>query len=339
MIKTTDYFAETIDINALPNIINDTLKSLRISGNLLLRESYALPWSIAIPDAESLGQLLDVPPTARAVAFHLVEFGHCTIKQDNGEELLLKAGEMAICFGGDAHVLGQGKTVKAQPFETLLRGGPNIQRLENDASHDGASMLCGVFLLQHPQFNPLVEAMPSIMHASLSRPGEMHNLSGVARLMAEQIDRQSIVGNYVVERLLEVLCAEAMRAYIETERSLKTGWLRGIKDPVINRAIDAIHANPGDNWSVQRLADDVAMSPSRFAARFADSVGNSPMAYTTKWRMNLACRDLSSTQNSIGSIASSVGYESAAAFSRAFKKHVGVSPATWRTRFLRSRVA
>ena len=332
MTKTTDSIAENTDIDSLSSIIDDTLRSLHISGSLLLRESYASPWAISIPDASSLGELLKVSGDSRVVAFHLVEFGHCTITAEHSDNIHIKAGEMVICFGGGSHQLIQGTPGEVQPVEKLLAGGTNIQRPNADASSEGAALLCGVFILQHTMLNPLYEGLPSLMHTRLSRSGELHNLSGVARLMTEEMDRESIVRSYIVERLLEVLCAEAIRAHIENVPRDKTNWLRGIKDPVIGRAIAAIHSQPGEDWTVQRMAEYVAMSPSRFAARFAASVGDSPMAYTTKWRMSLACRALIESKANIEQIASSIGYESSAAFSRTFKKHLGISPALWRTR-------
>ncbi len=330
MAKTTDNIADTTNLCGLSSLIDDAMRSLRITGSLLLRESYASPWSIAIPEAGILSTMLKADSNLSVVAFHLVEFGHCTLECDDDTSIVIKAGEMVICFGGEAHRLVHGKPNQIQKIETLLAGGPNIQRPDINIGTEGASLLCGVFLLQHTMLNPLFNALPSVMHTKLSRSGELHNLSGVSRLMAEEIDREPGVSSYVVERLLEVLCAEAVRAHIELVPHHETNWLRGIKDPVINQAIAAIHSRPGENWSIQRMAADLAMSPSRFAARFSESVGDSPMAYTTKWRMNLACRALINSKLSIDQIASNVGYESQTAFSRAFKKHVGISPASWR---------
>lgn len=327
---TTEYIAETIELGELSSIIDNALRSLHITGSVLLRESYASHWSIAIPDAQTLSSMLKAEPNVSVVAFHLVEFGHCTLQSDTGDNIVIKAGEMVICFGGESHQLIRGKPDQAQAIETLLVGGPNIQRPNIDIGTEGASLLCGVFLLQHTMLNPLFNALPSVMHSKLTRSGELHNLSGVSRLMAEEIDREPRVSSYVVERLLEVLCAEAVRAHIELMPHHETNWLSGIKDPVINKVIAAIHSQPGDDWSVRRMAADVAMSPSRFAARFSESVGDSPMAYAAKWRMNLACRALINSKDSINKIANDVGYENQTAFSRAFKKHVGASPAHWR---------
>ncbi|MEN8131458.1 MAG: AraC family transcriptional regulator [Pseudomonadota bacterium] len=323
--------AVTTDRSLDTDVLDDALRSLHISGSVLLRGTYEPPWAVAVPDSSDLATLLETGKFVRAVAFHLVEFGHCEIVADKDETRHLKAGEMAICFGGRSHQLSQGRPAKVQTIESLLTGGPNLQRADPGSVSDKTSLLCGAFLLRHSEFNPLFSALPSVMRASLSRAGEFNNLSGVARLMAEEIDQRSLGGGYVVERLLEVLCAEAVRSHLETVSPDKTNWFRGIKDPIIGKAVAAIHAHPGQNWSVQRLADRVAMSPSRFAVRFSESIGDSPMSYVTKWRMSLACRALANGNRSVDQIAEKVGYESPAAFSRAFKKHVGVSPAAWKS--------
>lgn len=331
MLQTVKNFAETTDVIVMNDVLDDALRSLYIKGSLLLREAYAPPWAIAIPSADQLALLLDIKKGTRVVAFHLVEFGHCEVQAD-GFGLTLSAGELVVCFGGVAHRLFQGNTTQTQSIETLLAGSANAQRPASTGNALGASLLCGVFMLHHTAFNPLYAALPPIMRVSLSRPGELHNLSGVAHLMAREIGRTSCGRGYIVERFLEVLCAEAIRSHIEAAPRQEIGWFRGIKDPVIGGAMKAIHLRPAENWSVQRLAHEVSMSPSRFAARFTETLGDSPMAYLAKWRMNVACRKLTSSTAAIEQIASDVGYESAAAFNRAFKKHVGLPPAMWRLR-------
>ncbi len=312
--------------------MDDTLRSLRIRGSVLLRETYAAPWAIAIPDALALAHLLDVPRDTRVVAFHLVEFGHCEIHPEGGDRILLTAGEMALCVGGGGHRIAAGRGAKAQEIADLIAGKPNIQRPDASGRPASTSLLCGAFLLHQLEFNPLLAALPPVMISNLSRTGELHNLSGVARLLAEEVDRSRSGNGYVAERLLEVLCAETLRAQAESGSRQDAGWFRALKDPVVGKAIAAIHARPGEDWSVPRLAKEVAMSPSRFAARFSDCLGDSPMAYVARWRMSIACRRLSSTRIGIDRVAGDLGYESVAAFNRAFKKLVGMPPAAWRTR-------
>lgn len=322
-------------MNSFEDVLSNTLSSLRISGSLLLREAYKPPWGVAIPSGDRLRKLLGVKSGARVVAFHLVEAGSCNIKLENGDGATISAGEMAVCFGGAAHQISQGENPPILPVESLLANAGNGNPPNESDGERNTSLMCGVFLLHDTLFNPLIAALPPLLHASMSRPGEFHNLSGVARLMAQEIDRKSFGSGYMVERLVEVLCAEAIRAHIEATPGQDVNWLNGIKDPIVGRAIAAIHSNPGDNWSVKRLAEGVIMSPSRFAARFTSSLGDSPMAYIAKWRMNVACRLLIGTEQGVGQIASNVGYESMAAFNRAFKKHVGLPPAAWRAQALR----
>lgn len=330
MRDPTVLFADHTGGDAISSVIDETLRSLRVTGSLLLREAYVPPWSIAIPESAKLATLLGIKPDVRVIGFHLVEFGHCELRLGSGDQILLRAGEIAICFGGGSHHLSQGQATRTQSIENLLSGNHNIRRPGAVMDNTGAALLCGVFLLHDTAFSPLYAALPPLLHTTLSRPGELHNLSGVARLMADEIDRRTVGKGYVIERLLEVLCAEAIRAHIETVPGSTRNWLRGIKDPVVGRAIAAIHADPGDHWSVQRLASIVSMSPSRFSARFSEALGDAPMSYVTQWRMSLACRVLRTTRHGIDGVAAAVGYESPAAFSRAFKKQIGMSPAAWR---------
>jgi AraC family transcriptional regulator, alkane utilization regulator len=191
------------------------------------------------------------------------------------------------------------------------------------------SLICGVFLFNETEFNPLILALPALVHVPLVKSGELHNLSGVARLLAEEIKRSAAGSSYITERLLEVLCAESIRAYFETSTP-PIGWLRGLKDPIVGRAIANIHAQPNAKWTVSSIADLVAMSPSRLAAKFVESMGISPIAYVTQHRMRVACHKLASSAINVEQIAADVGYESAPAFYRAFKRHLGHSPAAWR---------
>lgn len=332
MPKTIQSFAETTNITHQNDCLSDVLKSMRISGTLLFRETYGAPWAVAVPHGERLATLLKVRAGVRVVAFHFVERGHMEITLQRGRKTIVEAGEMAICFSGTAHQISQGSNPRVVSVETLLTGGGNEFRPSEKSGARSTLLMCGVFLLDDTHLNPLFAALPPLLHASVSQLSEFHNLSGVAGLMAQELNQRSVGSGYVIARLLELLCAEAVRSHIATVPQQAVGWLRGLTDPVVGRAIAMIHARPSENWSVRRLAEGVAMSPSRFAARFTGALGESPMAYVGKWRMNVAGRLLDATQRGISDIATDVGYESLAAFNRAFKKRVGVPPGAWRTR-------
>lgn len=329
MPETAMKIAETLVVKDQAGVLDDALRSLRVSGSVLLRESYAAPWAISVPDAMGLAGLLGLQPGVRPVAFHLVEYGHCEVRREGRKPLILRSGNIAICFGAPAHGLGGGRPVRPQALASLVSGESNRQGPSARSGGD-VRLICGVFLLAQAGTNPLVAALPPVLHATFAGSGEWHDLAGVARLLAEEMSRSSSGAGFVVERLLEVMCAHVIRAHVESREDHGAGWIRAIRDPVVGRSIAAVHAAPGDAWTVPRLAKAVSLSPSRFAARFSAAFGDSPMAYVARWRMNVACRLLADSRMGVEQVAAEVGYESAAAFSRAFKKHLGAAPADWR---------
>ena len=330
MIKSTSKYAETTYYKDNICVLSDVMNSMRISGSILINEEYAPPWRIEVPNAERLQKILKLDSDVQAVAFHFVKRGYLEITPQVGLPFIIEAGEMAICFGGITHQLSQNSDQQAIPVESLLTGGHNPFKPDERNKARSTSILCGVFMMRNMALNPLATSLPAILHVSaLPRKGH-HNLSEILNWISTEAE-QTTQCTFVIERLLELLYAEVLRAHLENSL-LESGWLYGIKDPIVGRAISMIHSRPGDLWSVKRLAQVVAMSPSRFAARFTAALGDSPMAYVTKWRMNVAGRLLGESKLGVGEIAANVGYENVAAFTRTFKRHLGVPPAVWRSR-------
>ncbi|MEM9087903.1 MAG: AraC family transcriptional regulator [Cyanobacteria bacterium P01_F01_bin.53] len=315
------------------DILSDVLDSLRICGNLLLYESYIAPWAIALPDADQLGRLLGVRPGTKAVAFHLVERGHIEVTSAVSPDeppLIVEAGEMVVFFSGMAHQIAQGTTKSSLAVERVLAGDEIPFRCATGGRGVSVACVCGIFYLHDTHLNPLFASLPPILHAPVSQAESFHNLSGVANLIVQELEKRSPGSDFMVERLLELLCAGAVRAYMEKVEPQEASWLTGLRDPIVSRALALIHAQPGYAWSVDALAQHVALSPSRFAARFKATLGESPMGYVTKWRLHIASRLLHSTEKNISEIAIEVGYENLAAFNRAFKRHFEVPPGAWR---------
>lgn len=329
MIETTLNHAETTNNNVNKCVISDVLKSMRINGSLLINESYVPPWGVTIPIADKLRSLLNLASDVQVVAFHYVKRGFIEVVPEAGEAIMVEAGDMAICFGGIAHQISQNLDKQAISVESILVGGNNPFAPNDKHIARSTSLMCGVFMMQNLALNPLFLSLPKILHVSTTKSGTPNNLTNILGWIGREIE-QTTKCTYVIDRLLELLCAEIMRTHLESA-TVDSGWFYAVKDPVIGRAVSMIHAQPGDDWSVNRLADGVAMSPSRFAARFTAALGDSPMAYVTKWRMNIAGRLLGESQHRIEEIAAKVGYENVAAFSRSFKRHLGVSPAVWRS--------
>lgn len=328
--KTLNYAKTTVSVGVVEPL-SDALRAMRISGSILINEDYAPPWGVIIPSADRLRTVMKLRTGVRVVAFHFVKRGYIDVTPESGDPVTVEAGEMAICFGGLPHRVSQGMETKTVSAESLLTGGINPFQPDAGNKAGSTSLMCGVFMLRNVELNPLFSSLPAVLHASAKRAGTIHNLPGVLTWMTQEAEQMTPGSTYVVERLLELLCAEALRAHLETA-SPQSGWLFAIKDPVVGRAIAMIHSHPGEDWSVKRLAQGVAMSPSRFAARFSAALGDSPMAYVTKWRMNVAGRLLDESRQGISEIAADIGYENVAAFTRTFKRHVGIPPAAWRVR-------
>lgn len=329
MLNKALSFAESTTITSHNDALSQVLNAMRISGSLLLKEKYQTPWAVSVPDSNTLNHLFETTSNTRIAAFHMVERGHVLINVEDGKTTLVEAGEMAVCFSGLGHTLSQGDSDKVIPFKEIMSGGDNVFYPKDEQS-PCTSLVCGVFLLHDALLNPLLASLPNVLKFSVTDPNKYPRLYGVVNLMVQEFQHQTVGNSYVVQRYLEILCAEAVRAHVDNLHGNSMGWLSALKDPVIGRAIEVIHAQPGYKWTVKNLADKVTISPSRFAARFSETLGESPMAYVTKWRMYIASQMLDENQHSIDQIASNVGYDSMAAFSRAFKRHVGLPPATWR---------
>ena len=331
MLQTALSFANPITSSVSDDVLSQVLNAMRISGSFLLKEKYKVPWAVSVPDSNTMNRLFETTSDVRIAAFHMVERGHIHIKLDNGDDVLVEAGEMVVCFSGLGHTLYQGDGQKVLPFQDIMGGGENIfHPAENELSLC-TSLVCGVFLLHDTLLNPLLTTLPNVLKFSVTSPNIYPRLYGVVNLLVQEFQYQTVGNSYVVQRYLEVLCVEAIRMHVDSLTEQSTGWLAALKDPMIGRAIEVIHAQPGYSWSVKSLAEAVTISPSRFAARFSATLGESPMAYVAKWRMFVASRMLEENKYSIDQIANEVGYESLAAFSRAFKRHVGLPPAAWRS--------
>lgn len=335
MPEDTVNFSDPICTMGSGDALSEILNSIVISGSFLLKEAYCSPWAVSVPSSNILNTLFATSQNVHIATFHLVERGHVHIKLENGEQCSLEAGEMAVCFSGLGHTLYEGdSTNKNQtviPFHEIMAGTENIFKPDKTRIQDSTSLVCGGFLLQNTLLNPLLKTLPHVLTLRFNEPDEFPRLYGLMKLMIQEFKYRTPGNSYVIERYLEILCAETIRAHFDSLPKQATGWLSALKDPVIGQTVEAIHSQPGYNWTVKNLASKVNMSPSRFAARFVSILGESPIAYIAKWRMFIACEQLKNKHISIEQIANTMGYENLASFSRAFKRHTGLPPGTWRT--------
>jgi AraC-like DNA-binding protein len=327
MLEITDFLAKTIILNHPTDPFNDALEDLRISGNVLLHEAYAPPWAIDVPSEEKLREVLGVERDVRVLPFHLVRRGSFNLSLKGQSKISVCTPEVLLCPSGAPHTMSSGYGARAVAFEAILTGSGPTPATSKD--NNVTEMVCGVFMAHSTPLNPLLGALPPALKVSTSGTQVSSMLARVVDMLALELD-QGALNSFTTSRLLEVFCAEAIRAYQKMEGTTAVGWFRGLAEPRISAVMQCIHTNPGEAWSVQTLAQVIALSPSHFAALFRETTGEAVMAYVGRWRANVACRLLRNTDLSVSSIANAVGYESAPAFTRAFKSLLGVSPAQWR---------
>lgn len=310
--------------------LDDALADLRISGSVLLHETYVAPWAILIPPEAVLRSMLGVDRRTRVVPFHFVLDGSFELTQGTAPPQSVTAREVAICTGGAEHLMASGKLRRPTPFADIMRGvrpGP----AGASANAPSTTLLCGVFLLANAPLNPLLDALPPVLKVQTSGNPDSPLLMHASDMLVYEVARAGR-GSFTASRLLEVFCAAAIAGYTHGAGAQCPGWFKGLADQKIGTALQQLHRDPGRPWSVKALAETVAMSPSRFAARFRETTGASVMSYVARWRMNTACRLLRETEEGLAQVSQRVGYTDVASFSRAFKSLVGESPSRWRMR-------
>ena len=308
------------------------LGDLRVSGSVVMNRHYQSPWGITVADAQQLNCLLDVPNSVTVVPFHLVHKGQFEFTPLNGDKQIIKAGEMIICTNGQGHTMQQGSPTKKATFSAILSGQENVALPVGEEGE--THIICGAFLLHNTRLNPLINALPQTLHLqtnkSLPSESQTNALPSLFNLLVNEVQQSRSGQSYMLERQLEMLYAESIRAHLQQNPQAFGGWLQAVNDPRLGQALNHIHNHMDEELSVPILANIVNMSASRFSACFKELIGQPPMIYITQVRMQKAERLLRETALTINEITYQCGYGSLAAFNRAFNKFFNVGPSKWR---------
>jgi AraC-like DNA-binding protein len=300
--------------------LGEALHFLRMDGAYYCRSELTAPWGLTLP------------PMPGFLWFHVVTAGRLWLETGDEEREWIQVGDLALVPHGDGHALRSEPGARA----------PHILDLEREAVSDryeilrhgrgGAptGLICGAVRFAHPAAGKLVEILPKTIHVEASSSPTLEWMHSTLRLMASEASQLRPGGEAVITRLGDILVIQAIRAWMESEPAAQTGWLRALQDPQIGRAISLIHRDPARHWTVASLAHELAMSRSAFAARFTALVGEPVMSYVARWRMHVAVAALKEEGATVGQLADRLGYRSEAAFSRAFKRVIGVAPGTIR---------
>jgi len=310
--------------------LSELRRAVKLSGAMFFNAQCAAPWCVRSPSSRSFGPYVG-SPSSRIIEFHFIAEGSAYVRV--GEETTpLAAGDIIMIPHGDAHYLGNG--LGAEPIDSekdmpaLLRG--ELKRTRMGGNGDETRLICGYLACEERLIQPVLAGLPRLVRVHIRTDSYGQLLGNMIEHAVEQVGNATQGSGVIVARLAEVLFAEVLRRYVLQLPNGRTGWLAGAVDPVIGRALGSLHRRPGHPWTLDALAQDVGLSRSALTERFARYLGQGPMAYLTDWRLELAAESLRNTNRSVLQIAGEVGYESEAAFNRAFKRRFAAPPARYR---------
>lgn len=320
------------------DVLSDVLRSVRLSGSMFFLVEACAPWSTRAPRANTFAPAV-LPASSHLVSYHVVTRGSCWAGIEGMAPVRLEAGDVFVVPHGDAYFLAEpdpATTVARDPdsvgfFREMAAGRlPAVVTAGGDGP--GAThFICGFLGCDSQRFDPVLGALPSLIHVRRADRAS-DRMSHLIELALCELRERRQGGQGVLLRLSELMFIEVVRCFVESAAGPQTGWMAGLRDPVAGRALARLHAAPARRWTLQELARAAGVSRSVLAERFGRVVGQPPITYLAHWRMQLAAQMLADPSNRVKAVAASVGYESEAAFSRAFRNHVGVAPLDWRER-------
>lgn len=315
----------------MSDTLSDVLRGIRLTGAVFFAIDGSAPWVAEAPRASTIAPHI-MPGAEHVIEYHVVTQGSCWAGLLDEPAIHLEAGDVIVFPQGDPHVVSSAPGMRGQAELELFRAAsraPFPLSVSIQGGGDGAQVVCGFLGCDARPFNPLLQTLPRVIH--LRKDGAEGSVQrrlvelAVAESSAPRAGSESVLSS-----LSELLFAEVVRRYVAALPPENVGWLAGLRDESIGRALSKLHQRPAHPWSLEELAKEVGLSRSLLAERFLHFVGIPPIQYLAKWRIQLAASLLRGGKSSLAEIADRVGYGSEAALSRAFKRWVGVAPAFYR---------
>ncbi len=310
---------ETIGQRTIPesaDTLGETLYSLRLDGLMYAQSELSAPWGI------------EMPPMSGKMMFHIVTEGGCWLRFPDHEAVFVQPGELVLLLKGEGHSIASAENLACQPFFDIpvSQLSERFEFLRYGGGGDVTRLTCGVLSFDHVAGAKLISQLPQLIHMKSHNGVLPARLQSLVQLMAEEARALSAGGETVVAHLADIIVIQAIRYWVEHSPEANKGWLGALKDPKIGKALAVIHAHPESAWTVDRLAQHAGMSRSGFSARFTEVIGTSVKQYVTEWRMSLARMKIMQSPIALADLAEALGYQSEAAFSRAYKRVIGAPP-------------
>jgi len=315
--------------------LSDVLKAVRLTGAAFFDVIACAPWVAEQPTREMVLPKV-LPGAGHLISYHVATEGGCYAAMLGQEAVWIEEGEVIVFTKGDAHVMSSAPGMRAQPvtqaeLDAATSGPLPFFRRVGEGGPTTVKLVCGFLACDAQPFNPLLDNLPPVIKAGRTAGGDTSWLAEFIRLARAESANKRAGGESVLAKLSELMFIEVVRRHLEALPPGQSGWLAGLRDPSVGKALSLMHARPAHAWTIKELAHDVGASRSVLAERFVELVGLPPMHYLANWRMQIASGLLSNGVH-IAAVADETGYRSEAAFSRAFKKLVGVPPSAWRRR-------
>ncbi len=314
------------------DVLSEVLKVVKLQGAMFYNGEFSSPWSLCSPASTAIAPHL-APGAGHVIIYHLLTEGRASARLVDGERIGLSAGDLVIFPHGDEHIIENGPPTEtlnlAKELARIVAQGLKLARLGGGG--EVTKFICG-FMACDPQLSQVfLSGLPPVFKVSIRNHASGSWLEDSIRFSANESHASRAGGEAVLAKLSEVLFVETLRAYIAQLPVDQTGWLAGARDAEVGKALALMHRNPAHSWTIASLAKEAGVSRSLLVERFRHYLNEAPIAYLTRWRLQLGAQRLASTSYSVAQISSEVGYESEAAFNRAFKREFGIPPGRFRT--------
>jgi AraC-like DNA-binding protein len=310
----------------------DILSATRLSGGIFLDAEFTAPWCVtAQVGPEDCSPF--VPEPLNIIAYHYVSSGEVQLQVDDEPPVTVRGGEIIVLPRNSAHRLGSDVTLRAVSADGLILPAADggLARIVHGGGGERTQMLCG-FLGNDTPNDPILRILPNVLVVNVADGASATWIESSLKFAARELASGLVKSPAVLAKLTELLFIEAVRRYLGSLPPERSGWRAGVCDAIVGRALALLHSRMNHRWTTEALSQEVAMSRSAFAERFTRIMGEPPMRYLAQQRFQVAAQQLKESNDSIARIAFKVGYESEAAFNRAFKREFGVPPMSWRKR-------
>jgi AraC-like DNA-binding protein len=310
--------------------LSEVLRVVKLSGAMFFHARCGAPWCFRAPRSTAFSRFLGLP-SSHVIEFHLVAEGRAYVRV--GEETTpLTAGDIILLPHGDSHLMGNGEGCDIIDGEVSMPGllSGAIKLSQMGGSGEETRLICGYLACEERLIQPVLAGLPHVLRVNVRADSYGAWLESMILHAMQQVAEAAPGSDVIVARLAEVLFAEVLRRYVLQLPTERAGWLAGAADPAVGRALSSMHQKPSHPWTLEELAQSAGLSRSVLTERFSRYIGQAPIAYLTDWRLELAAETLRTTSRSVLRIAEEVGYESEAAFNRAFKRRFTTPPARYR---------